>query len=851
MKHLFCLILTILASTAFGQQIPMQNYTVEDGLPSPELYDIVQDDYGYLWFSTDHGLSRYNGYEFENFTTKDGLTDNTIFTFYKHEDGSIWCNTFNHTLFTISGSEPTFTPYKYNHKITDLITDRVNDHEIFVDAKGTVFLSYTGTRGYVSINASGEVFQSEDLFKPMLPGKINLCLENNEKVFSYVSANDSSHANLLHSPELTNSHSFTRATYLKKNRTAIFMQHIAVLVVKDNKEPKKLTFAKNATSLGLFDSSHFWVGFRSGGIRIIDHNGSEKKHFLKGITVTNLYQDHEGFYWISTLSSGVFRIKNWNIGTVEGLEADEEWIESLAQNAHQKLYAGGYDGTVYTIEKDSIRTLFVPDSKLPSRVFLHKKRVVFTAADGLFKLKGDQPKKRVPGFIISWSPTENGEAIGRGGELKLIRGDTIWKKINTRLRVSSLHLFKDTLFSGSKQGLFALVQDSLVPYHQNIPFCSYRIDALASTNDALLIGTRGNGLGILTNDSLIIIDKTDGLTGNFVSNIYVENDQRIWLCTTSGLNLITLADNNYTIQTLTDNDGLLSSHVSDIELIEDTVWVATRKGICFFHRSLLNHTQKPAHHFLRMLTVKVNDKTRVITEKLELNYNENRLAFNFMGISFKSKLPLEYRYKLNGLDKDWTYTTNRKILYPSIPPGDYQLILQARQKGQTWGNEELTLAILIYPPYWQTWWFISSIVVAVALLIYLFFRYSILSYNRDITRELLRQVLKRISRKTQYLVIREQGKDIKIDTARICFIKSDGNYLEVHTDSDKFVIRSKIGEFLDLVPDPIEFLRIHRSYIIRLDKVEQKSAKELVIKGEEIPVGKTYTKELKNIKLKV
>ncbi|MDB9883315.1 hypothetical protein OAD66_09315, partial [Bacteroidia bacterium] len=61
-----------------AQQV-VKHFTIEDGLPSNEVYFVHQDKSGYLWFCTDRGVSRYNGYEFTNFTTADGLTNNTVF----------------------------------------------------------------------------------------------------------------------------------------------------------------------------------------------------------------------------------------------------------------------------------------------------------------------------------------------------------------------------------------------------------------------------------------------------------------------------------------------------------------------------------------------------------------------------------------------------------------------------------------------------------------------------------------------------------------------------------------------------------------------------------------------------
>ena len=55
------------------------NYTTDDGLPSPEVYYSYQDEQGFMWFCTDNGLSRFDGYEFKNYSHKDGLTDNVVF----------------------------------------------------------------------------------------------------------------------------------------------------------------------------------------------------------------------------------------------------------------------------------------------------------------------------------------------------------------------------------------------------------------------------------------------------------------------------------------------------------------------------------------------------------------------------------------------------------------------------------------------------------------------------------------------------------------------------------------------------------------------------------------------------
>lgn len=57
------------------------NYTMRDGLPSNEVYHIIQDKAGYMWFATNRGVSRFDGNEFKTYTVGNGLISNVIFKF--------------------------------------------------------------------------------------------------------------------------------------------------------------------------------------------------------------------------------------------------------------------------------------------------------------------------------------------------------------------------------------------------------------------------------------------------------------------------------------------------------------------------------------------------------------------------------------------------------------------------------------------------------------------------------------------------------------------------------------------------------------------------------------------------
>ena len=93
MKFYFLsILLFIFLSTGnlFSQSHVFRNYTIKDGLPSSEVYHIMQDSKGYIWFATNKGVCRFDGYHYKNFDLLDGLPDNSVFEIYEDYKGRIW-----------------------------------------------------------------------------------------------------------------------------------------------------------------------------------------------------------------------------------------------------------------------------------------------------------------------------------------------------------------------------------------------------------------------------------------------------------------------------------------------------------------------------------------------------------------------------------------------------------------------------------------------------------------------------------------------------------------------------------------------------------------------------------------
>ncbi|MDX2430432.1 MAG: two-component regulator propeller domain-containing protein, partial [Bacteroides sp.] len=74
-------------------EIPFANITIQNGLPQSTVIDIVRDQDGYIWFATQVGAARYDGYEFAYFNASNGLVNNFVNCMMVSRGGQVWFGT--------------------------------------------------------------------------------------------------------------------------------------------------------------------------------------------------------------------------------------------------------------------------------------------------------------------------------------------------------------------------------------------------------------------------------------------------------------------------------------------------------------------------------------------------------------------------------------------------------------------------------------------------------------------------------------------------------------------------------------------------------------------------------------
>ena len=103
------------------------------------------------------------------------------------------------------------------------------------------------------------------------------------------------------------------------------------------------------------------------------------------------------------------------------------------------------------------------------------------------------------------------------------------------------------------------------------------------------------------------------------------------------------------------------------------------------------------------------------------------------------------------------------------------------------------------------------------------------------------------SRKTSNTIqIYSDKRNHRVPVSSILYIEGLKDYAVVHTDQGRLITRQTMKNFEDILPDG-DFIRIHRSYIVPIQRLDSWTHYSVNIKDKEIPVGRTYRKSIQDL----
>lgn len=824
------------------------NYSNHNGLTSSQVYNIYQDSNGYIWFASDRGIARFNGEKFISYTQEDGVTGNTVFRFFPQPDGKVWCSTFSNKWFYFHPDDYVF------HSAT--INDSIVKHSeaglptsFAQDSNGIIYIGFNYKHGPLVLDTNGRRIGPRVKTPPhTTSGKIYQEVDKNGRRITYTQYDAYENVTpVLKRGKRVFQHFESLGVNL--NRTArngevfLFSSSCQLAVQNEKGETWKQQFAKAIKGIGFLGNAYIWVGLQDKGVKIYSLTGEEIAHYLDGLSVSFVMQDTHGGIWASTLSQGVFYAHPSQIQCYNKIKGH---ISSIDQGANQSPIITLMDNTVYVCNKGKLH-------RIPKNLGKH---VFYDQTSNTYKSEKDlelrhtlqnsrtprirriinQPDK--PLLILSW-------------DYLSIKHKHALKHFRIIEHVKSACWKADSIYLGTLNGLYVL--DATTGEYRPTQYdaLKVRIDDIKKINDTYFFATKGYGIYYLKQGILKQVSQTMGLSGDIVNRVFPENDWVVWAATNNGLSRITFKEDSDKPEILIINrsHGLPDDDVNDVYIQDSMIWAGTRSGLCAINKNTLQLPQKQQSLYLKWTTPQKAQGEATTKSNIPFSSNDTGFTFTYETCFFGLKEHLHFRYRLNGSENNWQYTSKKSVHFQELPPGNYTLEVQARVDHQNWTENKIQTAFKVHSPFYQTGWFRILLLALITTGLYFFVKVKMLTRNRDLVREFLRLTLKKIQPRTNSFIIHEQGKKHRVLSDSILYVKGSGNYIEIHTPEKRLVVRSKMGDFLELVPDRLEYIRIHRSYIVRVDKINGKNTKSLFIGSTELPIGKTYQATLSKLEL--
>jgi hypothetical protein len=286
------------------------------------------------------------------------------------------------------------------------------------------------------------------------------------------------------------------------------------------------------------------------------------------------------------------------------------------------------------------------------------------------------------------------------------------------------------LWLGSAGGLWSFSNGKFTDHSADDPLLKNRIEFIRfDAGGTMWMATRGAGVLYLgKNKHIRQFSSRDGLASDICRSLFIDKENLVWVATNHGISCIDPGNKKNTIRNFGIAGDLLGE-VNSITRTGNTLWAGTGQGLIAFDAHLIfsSSADPPVH----LVSVGINGKNFPgMSMPPDLKYDENSISFSFVGLSYKAHGNIRYRYRLEGLETDWTITTATQIHYAKLPPGNYRFEVTVIRTDGTAGTHIASVNFTIATPFWKTWWFITICSVIFCVTVLLLFRYR-LKLERD------------------------------------------------------------------------------------------------------------------------
>jgi ligand-binding sensor domain-containing protein/signal transduction histidine kinase len=688
-----------------------EGFSLVKGTDFSDVRDMVADNDHNLWMVIGLHLYRYN-------EKKDSLpievsdNNNLISSVCQAPDGGIWASTPDGGLRKYIAGKPGYTEYDlfgHSPKPTSWWIE-----EIFDTGKGIV-LAATSNQGIKAFNTVDKTYQDIITYNPDRT-------EVYGRDFEYYAGDE----------------------YWIATESGVYIYNIKDGTYRNLRKnySDPYSISDNAVySIYRDKEGGMWVGTYFGGVNYYPHQYTSFQKFfpdnsertISGNAVREITGDNYGNLWIGTEDKGLDKLDLQTGKITTYLPTGSP--NSISYTNIHGLLAINNELWIGTFEH-GLDVMDIPSGK----IIRH-----YRGSGGSSSFRGN--------FVITLCLTRNGEILA-GTPQGIFRYDKATDRFldipqvpGSMFVYSVLEDHRGTIWVTTiGQGVYyynPATNEKGSLHHDPHNKSSLNSDIVNSVFEDryrnLWFATEGSGLCRYNHQTNTIKRYTtaNGLPSNFVFRILEDGKGNLWISTSRGL--VCFNSVTESMKVYTRANGLLNDQFNYNSGYKDPggrMYFGSVKGMISFNPDEFTQSNFIPQVFFTGFQVDNKElpigqpgsalsQSILTTRHITLPYDQSSFSIDFAALSFTAPEMTEYAYKMEGLDKDWTFLkTNRKVYFTSLAPGTYTFTVKAANSSGYWNSQPTQLTIKILPPWWaSTWAYLLYALSGVAIVLYIIRNY--------------------------------------------------------------------------------------------------------------------------------
>ncbi|TRX72209.1 two-component regulator propeller domain-containing protein [Carboxylicivirga sp. M1479] len=764
------LILWLLPHFSEAQHFHFKQYSLEEGLPQSEVTALEEDQFGYLWLSTNGGgLCRFNGKTFEVFTKKDGLFDNIILGILHDRNYNLWiaspkgiqkydgrnylsviesdttlfsdnvefCETLDGTVWClarmISGGRRL---YKFQNNKVENVSERFADQ---LNNTGSVNKILPNNKDGLLIATSRQLF-----------------IYNNDQLSEYVNP-EGARDDLMQFPLFRDRNNNLWLSLFGRNNERELVIHI------EGKGEKVITLPEELRGETIFKGFQdregtYWFLVENGGVfRLNKKSGWQvfnKQNGLPINVVFNILQDAEGNIWLGTLGAGLVRYSGnlfLSLNRSNGLSDDI--IRAIYQDSKGVYYFADGEGGFSTLNGRNITRYDkedLPDLAAVKEFYeLPSGKILLATINGLWEFDGQDVypvnerygwKKTIPLSDIAVQNDTLFFSTYKYGLIKSYKGNaTFYNTYNANMQDNTIfHMLfdsKNRLWMSTGRGIILYDKGKFTQFIEGQQIgSSYILQAAEDKLGNIWFATFTDGLLRYDGSNWTVFDSDKGLSGDNIYSIIADRKGDIFAGAQNGIDKLSISSSGEVIgvEHYDKHDGFVgieNNGTANFMDKDDNLWFGTIKGAMRYNPKERRINFLAPNIYIRDIELSYTQpdweakkyKSAFdsivpwfnIPNQLSLSSNDNNISFKFDALCYSVPEKIKYRWRLEPLETEWIEGDINTVAYPSLPSGDYTFRVSAANNSNIWNDEGAIYKFSIHPEWYRTASFRALIIMLI------------------------------------------------------------------------------------------------------------------------------------------